>query len=388
MQFDALGACVACMRYCPHRGAVAAELNHAFGSTGDQMHLHLMPTAWATPPPMGRPSVPSSEPALDEVGGIGDAVPAASDSPTAVSASARIMAEARERARAAMDATPELSDMLGLDDDSDDEALRVPRRPRRAASQRGTYRDKLSLTRPADERAQRQHGVPKPLTLAQSKYSLEALSRDKARRERRGLLSQQYADVDALIAQIDAPTDRTDPHAALWTTLDAPEAEHLVHLVKLDQVGRTSHTPLLSSFWRTDPPPVIEVDPSEAAVLSCLRWQPWLSSDLVAPMMRLCLARDECLARRARAALVVRSDCVGRLVVPLLAAMGADTDVLARAAGAAVAPLAAWNMPSPRLQAMMRLWQLLASCSLYVRVTNAVMPISRFLCSPFSYTWV
>ena len=74
--------------------------------------------------------------------------------------------------------------------------------------------------------------------------------------------------------------------------------------------------------------------------------------------------------------------------MPLLAAMGADTDVLARAAGAAVAPLAAWNMPSPRLQAMMRLWQLLASCSLYVRVTNAVMPISRFLCSPFSYTWV
>jgi len=276
------------------------------------------------------------------------------------------VAEARERARAAMSAAPALTDMLGLDDDSDDEALRAPRRPRRAASQHARYRDKLSLTRPADEHAQRQRGMPKPMTVGPSRYSLEALSRDKARRKRRGLLPHQCADIDALIARMDAQTDRIDPHAALWATLEAPEAQHLVRLMQSDQGASTSDTHIAPTFWHADEPPVIEIDPSEAAVLSCLRWQPWLSPDLVAPIMRLCLARDEGLARRARAALTSRSDSVGRLVAPLLAAMGANPDVLSRATGTLVVPLAAWSMPSPRPQAMMRLWQLLACCTLYV----------------------
>ncbi|WFD24589.1 hypothetical protein MEQU1_003292 [Malassezia equina] len=261
-----------------------------------------MPPARATPPPTGRLCVPSSEPAIDE---------------------------ARQRARATIDAAPLLSELAGLDDDSDDDMLRTPRRSRRAAAQNTSYRDKLSLTQPADAQAQRQRGMPKPMTHGPSKYSLEALHREKARRARQGLLSHQYADIDALIAQVDAPSVTSDPQAALWTTLETSEAQHLVRLMQLDTQTEKRAFHSTTSFWRAAEPPVMAIDPSEAAVLSCLRWRPWLSPDLVPPIMRLCLAYDERLACSARSTLVARSDCVGRLVAPLLAAMGADPDLLA-----------------------------------------------------------
>ncbi|WFD20913.1 hypothetical protein MCAP1_003168 [Malassezia caprae] len=262
-----------------------------------------------------------------------------------------------------MRASPPLTDMLGLDDDSDDEALRTPRRSRRAASQHANYRDKLSLTRPADEHVQRRRGMPRPMIVGSSKYSLEALSRDKARRERRGLLPHQLADIDELITQMDVEADTIDPHAALWTTLEAPEAQHLARLVQSDQGVHTSRSHRAATFWHANEPPVMEIEPSEAAVLARLGAQPSLSPEQVAPIMRLCLARDESLAHRARATLATRSDCVGRLVAPLLVAMGAHPDVVARATSAPVAPLSAWSMPSPRSQALMRLWQLLACCT-------------------------
>lgn len=325
--------------------------------------------------------MPSSEPAIDEVGGLR----AANDSPTPASASARIVAEARQRARAMIDAAPLLSELTGLNDDSDDDILRTPRRSRRAASKNTSYREKLSLTKPADAQAQRQRGMPKPMTQGPSKYSLEALSREKARRARQGLLSHQYADIDALIAQVDAPSVTSDPQAALWTTLEASEAQHLVRLMQLDTPTEKRASSSTTSIWRAAEPPVMAIDPSEAAMLSCLRWRPWLSPDLVAPIMRLCLAHDERLARSARSALVARSDCVARLVAPLLVAMGADPDLLARATGALITPLPAWSMPSPRCVATRRLWQLLACCTLYVHATHTVIPTWRLRCYLFLY---
>lgn len=329
-----------------------------------------MPADHATPPGRRRGVVPSSEPALDEVGRAWS-VPV---SPIAESASARIVAEARQRARAALGEGVDLSEAPGLDDDSDDEALCAPRRPRRAATQR-TYTQKLSLTQPADARITRQRGVPQPLTAgASGRYSLEALLRDKSRRARRGLLPHQYADIDALVAQMDAPTTGVDAHAALWTTLAASEAEQLEQLLQEDVDERNSGVGA-SLFWRAEAPPILAIDPGEAAVLACLRWQPWLSPDLVTPILRLCLAPDERLARRARAAVVTRHAYLVGLVAPLLAAIGADPVLLAHATGASVVPLPAWSMPSARPVATMRLWQLLACCTFEEPDATALLPV-------------
>ncbi|WFD28701.1 hypothetical protein MNAN1_003714 [Malassezia nana] len=329
-----------------------------------------MPADHATPPGRRRGVVPSSEPALDEVGRIWS-VPA---SPIAESASARIVAEARQRARATLGQGADLSAAPGLDDDSDDEALCAPRRPRRAASQR-TYTQKLSLTQPADAHTTRQRGMPQPLTAgASGRYSLEALLRDKARRARRGLLPHQYADIDALVARMDAPSTSVDAHAALWTTLAASEAEQLVQLLQEDVDQRKSGVgaPL---FWRAEAPPILAIDPGEAAVLACLRWPPWLSPDLVTSILRLCLATDERIARRARTAVATRSACLAGLVAPLLAAIGADPVLLSHATGAAVVPLPAWSMPSVRSVATVRLWQLLACYTWDEQDATALLPV-------------
>lgn len=311
--------------------------------------------------------VPSSDPVTDELQGwagssvLSDPTSSAMHT-TASTTSEHILQIARTRAQQALVQAPiSLTDMAGMDDDSDDEVLLRPsstKKPRRAAAQRQTpYRFAPRLQRDADA----DKTLP-PSPQFSPRLSVPSLHRDRMRRERHGLASSAYREVDAIVAQLSASTDEAkttteqDVHATLHATLDPSSAKKLTHLLREDTLSATSanHRDDTSSIlWTHD----VDANPTPLPSLSCMYLR---TTDTLSlwDMLQYALSDDTSLAHVAQSRLQQHGAAVMALLPRLLLRLGLSPVLLTAATGQQPAAYHdTLRQPPPRERCLVRLWR-------------------------------